>query len=82
MTTYKDGEIKEDVTHKIKAGWLKWKSVFEILCDFKLPLKLKGKFYKMIIRLIELYSSECWAIQKQHICGKKENVLDGWMLIH
>ncbi|XP_019237295.1 PREDICTED: uncharacterized protein LOC109217494, partial [Nicotiana attenuata] len=42
----KDGEIDEDVTHRIGAGWMKWRLVFVVLCDKKVPLKLKGKFYK------------------------------------
>ena len=30
----KDGEFNDDVTHRIKVGWLKWRSASGILCDF------------------------------------------------
>ncbi|XP_019229097.1 PREDICTED: uncharacterized protein LOC109210174 [Nicotiana attenuata] len=39
-------EIDEDVTHRIGAGWTKWRLASGILCDKNVPLKLKGKFYK------------------------------------
>ena len=29
----KDGDIDEDVRHRISAGWLKWQQASGILCD-------------------------------------------------
>ena len=29
----RDGEINSDVNHRIKAGWLKWRSVTGVSCD-------------------------------------------------
>jgi hypothetical protein len=43
----KDGDIDEDVRHRISAGWLKWCQASGVLCDKKVLQKLKGKFYKM-----------------------------------
>jgi hypothetical protein len=43
----KDGDIDEDVRHRITAGWLKWCQTSGVLCDKKVLQKLKGKFYKM-----------------------------------
>jgi hypothetical protein len=45
----KDGDINEDVSHRIKAVWLKWRQASGVLCDPRVPLKLKGKFYKIVI---------------------------------
>ncbi|XP_059302252.1 uncharacterized protein LOC132054223 [Lycium ferocissimum] len=36
-----NGEIDEDVTHRIGAGWIKWRLTFGVLCDKKVPPKLK-----------------------------------------
>jgi hypothetical protein len=55
----KDGDIDEDFSHRIKAGWLKWRQVFGVLCDSRVPLKLKDKFYRTAIRPIILYGAEC-----------------------
>ncbi|GKE56624.1 hypothetical protein Tco_1495809 [Tanacetum coccineum] len=37
---------------------------FRSLCDTRIPLKIKGKFYKAAIRPAMLYSSKCWPITK------------------
>ncbi|XP_060200604.1 uncharacterized protein LOC132628864 [Lycium barbarum] len=45
------GEIDDDVTHRIGAGWMKWKLSSGLLCDKKVPPILKEKFYKAMVRL-------------------------------
>ena len=74
----KDGEIHEDATHRIKAGWLKWRNASRVLCDDKIPLKLKGKFYRTAIRSVLLYGSECWAVKYQY--EQKTSVVEMRML--
>ncbi|XP_070026616.1 uncharacterized protein [Nicotiana sylvestris] len=44
------GEIAEEVTHRIGVGWMKWRLATGVLCDKKVPLLLKGKFYKTVVR--------------------------------
>jgi hypothetical protein len=36
----KNGDIDEDVSHRIKAVWLKWRQASGVLCDPRVPLKL------------------------------------------
>jgi hypothetical protein len=45
-----EGEINEDVSHRIRAGWVKWRQTSGVLCDKKVPNKLKDKFYRKMIR--------------------------------
>jgi hypothetical protein len=73
-----NGEIDEDVSHRIRAGWVKWRQASGILCDKKVPRKLKGKFYRTAIRPAMLYGAECWATKVQHI--QKMNVAEMRML--
>jgi hypothetical protein len=63
----KDGDIDEDLSHRIKAGWLKWRQASGVLCDLRVPLKLKGKFYRTTIRSAMLYGAECWPTKRQHV---------------
>nr|XP_016452019.1 PREDICTED: uncharacterized protein LOC107776619 [Nicotiana tabacum] len=43
-------EIDEDVTHRIGAGWMRWRLASGVLCDRNMPPALKGKFYRELIR--------------------------------
>ncbi|KAM1018747.1 hypothetical protein ACFX2C_040336 [Malus domestica] len=70
--------------HRIQAGWMKWKSASDVLCDRRMPLKLKGKFYRTAIRPAMLYGTECWAVKHQHVhkMGVAEMRMLRWMCGH
>jgi hypothetical protein len=55
----KDDDIDEDVRHRISAAWLKWRQASGVLCDKKVPQKLKSKFYRTAIRSAMLDGAEC-----------------------
>jgi hypothetical protein len=59
------GEIERDVNNRIQAGWAKWREASGVLCDRRVPMKLKGKFYATVVRPVMLYASECWALKKR-----------------
>jgi hypothetical protein len=63
----KDGDIDEDLSHRIKVIWLKWRQVSGVLCDPRVSLKLKGKFYRTVIRPAMLYGAECWPTKRRHV---------------
>jgi hypothetical protein len=63
----REGEIDEDVSHRIRAGWVKWRQTSGVLCDKNIPNKPKDKFYRTVIRPAILYGAECWATKGQHI---------------
>ena len=62
-----NGDIDEDVCHMIKAGSMKWRQVSGILCDKKVPQKVKGKFCRTAVRPVMLYGAECWPTKRQQI---------------
>jgi hypothetical protein len=63
----KDGDIDEDLSHKIKTSWLKWRQASGVLCDPMVPLKLKCKLYRTAIRPAMLYGVECWPTKSRHV---------------
>ena len=62
----RDGDIDADVSHRIKAGWIKWRQASDILCDKRVPQKLKSKFYRTAIRPAILYGAKCWPTKIRH----------------
>ncbi|KAG1693339.1 Adenylate cyclase type 3 [Nymphon striatum] len=56
--------INQDAKAKVKAAWLKFREMSSIMCDRKMPKRLKVKVYKTVIRQVLLYRSELWAVRK------------------
>lgn len=54
----RDWDIDEDVvSHRTKAGWMKWHQAFDILGDKRVLQKLKDKFYRTTIGSAMLYGA-------------------------
>ncbi|GKC64211.1 ribonuclease H-like domain-containing protein [Tanacetum coccineum] len=52
---HKSRRINEDVSHRIKSSWLKWRAATCVLCDRNFPIKLKGNIYRVAIWPAILY---------------------------
>ncbi len=61
-----DGDSLPDARARVNTAWLKWRQVTGILCDRQMPIQLKGKIYKTVIRPVALYGSECWPATTKH----------------
>ena len=61
------GDIDDDISHRIRVGWQKWRKAAGVLCDKKIPFRLKGRVYRMVIRPALLYGAECWQIKKTQV---------------
>ncbi|KAG5571307.1 hypothetical protein H5410_061073 [Solanum commersonii] len=59
------GDIDDDVIHRIGVAWMKWRLASGVLCDKKIPSRLKGKFYR--VRPALLYGAECWPVKNAHV---------------
>lgn len=58
--------INEDVDNRNKAGWIRWKMTSVVICNKRIPSRLKAKCYEMIVRPIMLY----------------DRILDNYVSIH
>ena len=76
-----NGEIDKDVTHRIQAGWLKWRATTRVLCDRKFLNRLKSKFYRVAISLALLYGTKYWLVKKtfEHKIEVIEMRILSWM---
>jgi hypothetical protein len=55
----RDKDIDDDISHRIQAGWMKWRQASGILYDKRIPTKAKRKIYRTNIRLVMLHGAEC-----------------------
>ena len=50
-----------EITQIVTAAWKNWKRCSGVLCDRRMPVKLKGKVYKTVVRPDLLYGAVTWA---------------------
>ena len=61
-TIHQDGGCKTEVQLRISRAWDKWRESTGVLCDKKVPKKLKVLIYKTVIRPVMLYGAETWPL--------------------
>ena len=59
------GGCGNDVDGRIKVAWSRRRDLSGVIYDKKVPVKLKSKLYKTVVRPAMVYGSECWALRKQ-----------------
>ena len=59
-----EGGSWKAVKQRVKVAWMKWRDMSEVMCDKRMPRKLKCKIYRTVIRLVLFYGAECWTIRK------------------
>uniref|UniRef100_R7W3H1 Callose synthase 9 n=1 Tax=Aegilops tauschii TaxID=37682 RepID=R7W3H1_AEGTA len=63
-------DIGEDVNHRIKAGWMNWCQASGVLCDKRLPEKLKGRLSHSQMSLsLSVIAAEFHHYLRQHDYG-------------
>lgn len=65
-TIISDGDTLPDARSRVNAAWTKWRQVTGVLCDRRMPNRLKTKVYKTVVRPVALYGSECWPTISKH----------------
>ncbi|KAK6764003.1 hypothetical protein RB195_024363 [Necator americanus] len=58
------GDIDQEGRARVDAAWMKWKIATGVLCDKKVPVRLKPKIYRTVVRPVALYRCECWPTTK------------------
>ena len=48
-TVQEDAGAEREVASRISAGWNSWRKVRVVLCDKKMPPKVKGKIHNTIV---------------------------------
>ena len=64
-TVQSNEECGREVKKRVQAGWNGWKRMSGVICDRRVPARVKGKVYKMAVRPAMLYGLETVALTKR-----------------
>ena len=59
-STIDRGGASKDVDNRVTKAWSKWRELSGVICDKKIPKKLKIVIYQTVIRPTLLYGCETW----------------------
>ena len=61
------GDCDREVKKRAQAGWNGWKRVSEVICDRRLPARVKRKVYSSVVRPTMVYGLETVAVTKKQV---------------
>ena len=59
------GGCEREVKKRVQAGWNGWRKVSGVICDRKLPARVKGKVYSSVVRPAMVYGLETATVTKK-----------------
>ena len=66
-TVQESGDCEREVKKRVQAGWNGWKRVSGVICDRRLPARVKGKVYSSVVRPVMVYGLETVAVTKKQV---------------
>ena len=66
-TVLESGGCEREVKKRVQAGWNGWRRVSGVICNRRLPAKVKGKVYSSVVRPAMVYGLETVAVTKKQV---------------
>ena len=66
-TVQESGGCKREVRKRVQAGWNGWRRVSGVICDKRLPARVKGKVYSSVVRPAMVYGRDTVAVTKKQV---------------
>ena len=66
-TVQESGDCERVVKKRVQAGWNEWRRVSGVICDRRLPARVKGKVYSSVVRPAMVYGLEMMALTKKQV---------------
>ena len=66
-TVQESGDCKREVKKRVQAKWNGWRRVSGVICDKRLPARVKGKVYSSVLRPAMMYGLETVAVTKKQM---------------
>ena len=73
-TVQSNEECGREVKKRVQAGWNGWRRMSGVICDRRVPAKVKAKVYRVAVRPAMLYGLDTVALTKRQVAtpdGKK-----------
>ena len=65
-TVQESGGCEREVKKRVQsAGWNGWRRISGVICDRRLPARVKGKVYSSVVRPAMVYGLETVAVAKK-----------------
>ena len=64
-TVQESGSCEREVKKRVQAGWNGWRKVWEVICDRRLPARVKEKVYSSVVKPVMLYGLETVVVTKK-----------------
>ena len=61
------GSCESEVKKRVHVGWNGWREVSRVICDRRLPARVKGKVYSSVVRPAMVYGLETVAVTKKQV---------------
>ena len=58
---------EREVKRRVQAGWNGWRRVSGVICDRRLPARVKEKVYSLVVRPAMVYGLETVAVTKKQV---------------
>ena len=62
------------VKRRVQAGWNGWRKVLGVICDRRLPTRVKGKVYSSVVRPAMMYGLETVAVTMKQVEGAEMKI--------
>ena len=59
------GGSTTDCKNRVRLAWNKWIEVKGVICGKKVPVKLRHRIYKNVIKRTMSYGAECWTTKQK-----------------
>ena len=66
-TLQKSGGCEREVKKRVQAGWNGWRKASGVICDKRLPARVKGKVYSSVVRPAMVYGLETVTVTKKQV---------------
>ena len=66
-TVQESGGCEREVKKRVQEGWNGWRRVSGVICDKRLPARVKGKVYSLVVRPAMVYGLETVAVTKKQM---------------